>query len=300
MMLLIVQSTIFLQVVLVIFHCISPATGLTGVDLSTRVALEDWDILEASLGDIISFASVHTLFYNKTLNPNAVTTLVSAWQKGIRDLSIYAYPCITGSEYSRKQKVICATAELQVEQVVKYMSDNGIEFVEKASPDGLPPSNYAKKTFGGTNYNNVTLSKLFLNIEDSLPNYFFNLEHSKNIEFLADYINAAASYGIAVGIYTTTSDWMNIMPELYAGQNVYKINGLLQTNNPFKNIPIWLPRYDGLSDVDFFSPFAGWNRVAMKQLSGGSTEARRIGSGRICVDFKPVNSSIGDLEYLVL
>ena len=70
-------------VLFVIFHCILSANGLLGVDLSTRMESEDWDIMEASLGDIITFASVHTLFYNMTFNPHAVPTLVSAWQRGL-------------------------------------------------------------------------------------------------------------------------------------------------------------------------------------------------------------------------
>jgi len=261
---------------------------------------EDWDIMEASLGDIITFASVHTLFYNMTFNPHAVPTLVSAWQRGMRDLSIYTYPCIAGSEYSRKEKVLCTSAEMQVEQVVKYMSDNGIEFMEYDSPTGLPPSNYVKQSFAGTNFNNVTLSKLFINVEDSVPNTYFNTEHSKNIEFLAEYINAAAAYGIVVGIYTTNSDWVNIMPEMIDNSLVYKLESSLSTINPFTDVPLWLPRYDGLSNLDFFSPFEGWNRVAMKQLSGGSTDARRIGSDRICLDYMPLNSSVTNLEYVLV
>ena len=63
---------------------------------------------------------------------------------------------------------------------------------------------------------------------------------------------------------------------------VYKITNIK------KDLPLWMPRYDGLTNNEFFGPFAEWTNVYMKQMTGGSTQARRIGSDRIYNDYLPL------------
>ena len=38
--------------------------------------------------------------------------------------------------------------------------------------------------------------------------------------------------------------------------------------NEYSIYPLWYPRYDGVSSMDFFSPFAGWDKATIKQLQG--------------------------------
>jgi hypothetical protein len=101
-------------------------------------------------------------------------------------------------------------------------------------------------------------------------------------------VNAATSLGVQLGIYTTATDWKNIFTDkLTDGTAVYYYNNSIGyvIDNPFSWLPLWLPRYDSTKSMDFFYPTAGWSDVFVKQISGGSTYTRRVGSGRICLNY---------------
>ena len=278
--------------------------ALVGVDLSVNVAFNEWDAIEETLADTISSVTVHAVFYNSTLNPNTVPILLSAYQRGITDLNLYVYPCIEDSSYSRTNSYVsCPSAEKQLETIVKHMKNFNIDVgATDDAPSAAHPSGYTPISFNNTAPNNIFISKIFVNIEDRVPNYYFSTDHSKNINFLVEYVNAAVANGISIGIYTTKADWLSIMPDLLPGilkVYRYKIGPSYTAINPFKDLPLWMPRYDGLSNNEFFGPFAEWTNVYMKQMTGGSAQARRIGSDRICNDYLPQrNDTI--LEYVVL
>ena len=59
--------------------------------------------------------------------------------------------------------------------------------------------------------------------------------------FVTEFINTALLYGIEVGFYTTKGDWQKIMPESVLNRNPYTASN-----------PLWIPRYDGISSLDFF------------------------------------------------
>ena len=136
--------------------------------------------------------------------------------------------------------------------------------------------------------NKIMLRRLFVNIEDESPNRYFAEQHYLNVRFLADLVNAANQLGVQIGIYTTRKDWFNIMADKPSRTEPYVFptsNNTVEAVNPFRRLPLWLPRYDSINNMEFFGRFADWNRVFMKQTSGGSSSQRRIGSDRIGTDF---------------
>ena len=43
---------------------------------------------------------------------------------------------------------------------------------------------------------------------------------------------------------------------------------LLLLDDIYTNIPLWYPRYDGYNNMSFFSSFANWDSVYIKQTNG--------------------------------
>lgn len=251
-------------------------SGLVGVDLSAHYTTTKWGSLISTTPDI-SFGIVHLTFYNATINPNAVPTLTSAWASGVRELSAYIYPCIPTSNYARSNNIFCGSASDQINSVVSHLTANDITF-----------DNHSKtSTFQDSS--NIVLRRIFVNMEDDAPNLFFDGVHSVNVDFLTDMVNTAAGHGVQLGIYTTITDWFNIMTD--TSENMTQIyrageDGVVEIEeNPFRSLPLWLPRYDSIASLAFFEPFAHWDHVLIKQLSGGSTLSRRIGSERVGVNY---------------
>jgi hypothetical protein len=128
------------------------------------------------------------------------------------------------------------------------------------------------------------------------------------VQFLADLANEASRHGVQVGIYTTHKDWFNVMTTVTTTRKVsvdingrssttqtrtvlYPLsNGTFSTSNPFSTLPLWMPRYDSLDSMSFFEPFANWTQVFMKQTSGGAASLRRLGTSRVCTDYKELSS----------
>jgi hypothetical protein len=83
-----------------------------GINYDSMLSTDDWNILlgpSSSIPEISknSFAIIHTYFYNNTLNQNAIKNIGNAWLSGIRDISIYVYPCISSSVYSQSSDLKC-------------------------------------------------------------------------------------------------------------------------------------------------------------------------------------------------
>ena len=254
----------------------------SGVDLSARViSTGGWDKISDDLAESISFAIVHMMFYNYTFNANAAPTLHAAWDYGIDDLSIYVFPCISGSYYVNRNSIQCGTATEQVALLVNYANANGIGFYS----NGIAPSGYATK-----------LKTIFLNLEEEVPNKYFDADHSKNLAFISEYIIATAQYGIEVAFYTTKKDWEGIVLDIYnveesisIGTNpmMYKLSDNNFTIvNPHKDIPVWTAQYDKTPSMNSVYNWYDFDKAYIKQYQGGSTLARRYGSGRVCLNYR--------------
>ena len=115
----------------------------------------------------------------------------------------------------------------------------------------------------------IYIKNIFILVEDSTPNRFYDINATSNAVYLKGLANAAYLNHVKFGISTTKSDW----------ENVYVKDRIVR--NDLAQVLLWLPRFDGIESMDFFSPFYGFTHVYMKQIGGGSSELRRIGSDRI-------------------
>ena len=135
------------------------------------------------------------------------------------------------------------------------------------TPSTSPTSTPSFKSVNTTT--SVQLQILFINIEDNIPFFYFSNNVTANIDYLLKMENIAKKLGIAIGIYTTYYDWLNIMGDTHQ----------------FQHLPLWTPKYDQINNMKFFRSFGGWTNVYIKQTMGGSSYARRIGENRICTNY---------------
>jgi len=71
-----------------------------------------------------------------------------------------------------------------------------------------------------------------------------------NRKFLTEMFNEAPRHGKAVGVYTSSAEWSQIVG------NDWTVGA---------KFPLWWPRWDNKDTLDNFVPFAGWNSCMMKQ-----------------------------------
>lgn len=265
----------------------------SGIDLSASISSQKWidNIGITQFAD--AFAILHGVFHNNTINTPIVQTIQSGWSVGVRDISLYIYPCIQTSPYAINNQISCGTAKQQIDRLISFLYIRGIEFrsynwsaYDVVYDRNIPTWNTSAKN------TNITLQTLYINVEDNAPNYYFSYNHYENVEVLNEMrLYAEQHKGIEVGIYTTPTDWNNIMtdylnnttthPRVYNYANGTKYN----ETNPFAKHKLWLPRYDLITNFNFFTPFADWPEVYIKQISGGSKDQRRVGSSRICLNY---------------
>lgn len=161
------------------------------------------------------------------------------------------YPCMPTSPYALSKRVAsCTSPADQINQTVSYLKDSGIYFSNANSS--------VNATVAG-----IYLDMLFISIEDNIPNQYFVQNTTQNGLFLAALVTQAQSLGIRVGIYTTFLDWSNIMNT--------------GSQNPFSELPLWLPRFDKVFSMDFFVPTFSWKSLFIKQVDGQSSDGRRLG-----------------------
>lgn len=84
-----------------------------------------------------------------------------------------------------------------------------------------------------------------------------------------------------------TEQYGRLQPYVYPTTNSSYVS-----ENPFRALPLWLPRFDDVANFDFFAPIWDWSQLHMKQTSGGSAAQRRIGSDRIGVNYVDDSVSI--------
>jgi len=118
----------------------------------------------------------------------------------------------------------------------------------------------------------VYLRQVFLMVEDQTPQMYYDLDPAVNRAYFLALKKELFYHGYQLGVYTTLHLWTSIM-----GNFSYL---------PKKDITLWMPRYDGNDNMDFFVPFDGWKHVYIKQYLGGSAEARRLETWRIGYDYK--------------
>jgi hypothetical protein len=304
--------------------CLFPflCSARRGVDLSFSFTPND--LLQYLPSDQLSssFGIFHIMFYNGTINLPAVNSIKSAWSLGIRDISVYMYLCIPDSAFSVDRMknrgtvtnsssvtTFCSSPEEQILELNSSLALHGISFRDV-------PYNYLSQSYSSRNLSfsssssvsssKVTLQTLYINVEDNVPSYSFSLNSTLNILYLKRVVELCQSLGIEVGIYSTKVDWNNIMTRLVVNHhNNLKVNAyvydisyfqsslgttsdpinLTNMTNPFRQLKLWTPRYDNIYSMDFYSSFGDWNVPYVKQLSGGTTDLRRIGSGRVCLDY---------------
>lgn len=71
-----------------------------------------------------------------------------------------------------------------------------------------------------------------------------------NRQFLAAMFNEAPKHGKAVGIYTSSAEWSQIVGNDWTAGARFQL---------------WWPRWDGRPNLNNFGPFAGWRRCVIKQ-----------------------------------
>lgn len=375
------MRSLYIIIVVVLFKC---ANSLSGVDLSVLMSESDWTTEKISQPDL-SFSVNHILFYNYTINNDGLESILTAWDNGIQDISVYMYPCIATSVYANSNDINCGSARDQFMLVFGLLNSSNVQFMNHSTehhfpslapshtpsllpttrptikptllpsvkPTYLPtaepslePTSRPTKHGNFTNSSapsvlptiivtshptmrspsheptslpvtlrptpslrNTTVQRMFVNVEDETPNRYFSGDASVNIQFLADLANEALRHGVQLGVYTTHKDWLNIMTtsvirqvaavDSASGLNtttrtrifLYPLpNGTNTTVNPFSALPLWMPRYDSRASMAFFEPFADWAELFMKQTSGGAASLRRVGSSRICTDYKEAAS----------
>jgi len=293
------------------------ALASVGVSLSKLLTASGWSLLIESTADIAS-ASTHILFYNGTINYNAITTIKSAWQSNVRELSVYMHPCLNTSVYSVQYDVECGTPQQQFQSILNAFSDNNIFFSHHISstatnsaatntPNALPTATPTRAPTAQSSTAAVVVKRLFVCFEDEIPNRYMSNNHGENVKFMLDLQHEAVSHGVQLGIYTTKNEWLNIMTTPVNGKPVYPLDATASnftSINPFKDLPLWTPRFDSTNSMDFYAPFGNWTWVYMKEISGSTTALHRIGSDRVGMTF--VSDVVGTqfyanqvLEYIV-
>ena len=294
--------------------------GRYGVDLSIPLTSEQWKTVYATSEKSSAFAVVHGVFYNNTINIRALNNIHVLWKEGISDISLYIYPCIPSSQYAKANKIQCGRPKEQIDRLIAalqhlriairrydysivyedahYFSNNQSSgfFHDVAFPDynydSIPPMYNTSKS-------NPVIQTIYINVEDNSPNYYFSFQHLDNHLFMADMVSYLESLNIEVGIYTTYRDWPLVMSDRLNRKDVYYTSKTeFLVDNLFRRLKLWTPRYDGVQSFDNLKPFHQWPTIFMKQMSGGTTDLRRIGSSRICTNFIPDNFTLISMDGL--
>lgn len=210
----------------------------SGCDLSVATTSGSWNCLTTSYN--VTYTIVRTYRNLGEVDTNSANSIILAGQAGIKDIGAYIFPCITSAAYSIAHNITCSAPDEQVEAVLKYLVTNGVSVKGHSVPSD-------KNSKGHIN-------RIWLDIEDESPSKYYDSNPKVNQDFIAAMVAALNARKIPVGIYTTLTYWTNIMGGV-TGYSQY---------------PLWYPRYDGVKSMDFFSPFAGWTDVQIKQIAGSS------------------------------
>jgi hypothetical protein len=259
-----------------------------GIDLSTFLTPALISTYVSSPTD--SFAIFNAMFYNGSINVKAASSIHTAWSAGISDLSIYVFPCIPNSPFAINSNLQCDSPLLQLTRLMRYLNQSNILFRRYNYTEGFIVYDRNIPYYNTSALSSPILQTLYINIEDTIPNYFFSFDHYRNMDFLLTYVRYAVEIlGIEIGFYTSVYDWQNVLIDQSSdtGEPIYlAANGsITYTTNPFGIHKLWTPRFDRTNNMNFFVPFANWTSVYIKQINGDSVSQRRVGSSRICADY---------------
>jgi len=227
-----------LLAVLVLGVLCEVAHGRAGVDISVRTTSADWACLKSTKN--IEYAIVRMFRNVGQIDSNGTTSLSLALEAGISDLGAYMFPCVTSSAYAISHNITCPSASEQVDMTLKALSAANVIFSSQKTQE--------------TPENAVVLNMMWLDIEDESPSKYFDATPSINTQLMAAMVAALETYKVPVGIYSTKTYWQNIMGNIEG----------------YSKYPLWYPRYDNINSMDFFTPFAGWESVLIKQTAGDS------------------------------
>ena len=103
-----------------------PGSGLIGVDLTLPYTKSDWDALRAQ--QEVGFVVTRLQDELGAIDQVGITTLSTAFQAGIKDLSGYIYPCISTSTFGSSKSLKCPTPEMQISNLLVAMGSSGVAF----------------------------------------------------------------------------------------------------------------------------------------------------------------------------
>jgi hypothetical protein len=253
-----IAQLFFISFVLIAFSAYILAES--GVDLSVATDSTTWKCLTSEHN--ITYAVIRVYRNIGAVDENSANSLTLAHAAGINDLGAYIFPCISNSPYAKSKNIVCESPEEQLNKLVTYLADHSIVFA--GSEVSLA------KVKGEVAF---TLNRLWFDIEDETPSKYYSTNIQENIDFFNTLISTMEKQSIPVGIYTTKTYWQNIMGNMNGYGTKY---------------PLWYPRYDGINSLDFFTPFADFSSVQIKQTGG---DIGYCGISQVDPDYreKPVN-----------
>ena len=259
---------IIIKVTVLVLLLIGGCAAKLGVDLSVPTNVSTWSCIQKE-GDV-SFGIVRVYRSVGDVDQNAPQTIKDAFSSGLKDLSGYIFPCIGSASYAKENDISCDSPEDQMRRTVAFLEESGINILRKS---------YSTEASGKNMHPSVTepdndlplraplLKMLYLDIEDEQPSKYFDEDPAINQDFIGAMVNEAERLEVVIGFYTTMTYWDTIMGN----------------TESFSAYPLWYPRWDGENSMDFFEPFAGWEKVTVKQTAG---DAPLCGVSQVDLDYR--------------
>jgi len=129
-----------------------------------------------------------------------------------------------------------------MDDTINYLANNNVHFAKKG--ESIEAGSNSTKV--GAKY-----GMIWLDIEGT---QYWSSNAQSNINFLQGMVDEGNKRGVAMGIYSSSSQWSPIM------------GGTSQ----FKNLPLWYAHYENTPNPSFsdFKSFGGWSKPNVKQYVG--------------------------------
>lgn len=99
--------------------------------------------------------------------------------------------------------------------------------------------------------NNTRFGRVWVDVE--MKDEYWTTSIAANRDFFQAVIGRLTARRVAIGVYTSLSQWGPIMGSNYTGGAQY---------------PLWYARYNNQMNFGDFRPFGGWTRPYIKQYVG--------------------------------